>query len=262
MVPQLSALVADNAPSTLVAVLTTLVAVLALTQAVTLIVVGRLQRTVRAASASAQTSAQTSAQISASTAAPDAVRPLEPRDDEEPQSRHTDRTPPPLSPRRDEPAVVDAALAMPAPVMVEFDPDAEYGAPIAPTARVPQQVPYPPQHDLVVGEPAPSLRSSVDSAHPPAIVPTTPPRTPPPIAPRGSVRPSRLPLMAPAGSAAAFPQRRGAVVRQEGFASIEEMAVSAVIDGGRAVPQVAQTMRVSTALVAYWVAKSGRARVR
>lgn len=59
------------------------------------------------------------------------------------------------------------------------------------------------------------------------------------------------------------PAPRGAgqpSVDQKEFMSIEEMAVTAVIDGGRPLAQVAQTYRVSTSLVAYWVAKSKRSR--
>ncbi|WP_343885162.1 hypothetical protein, partial [Subtercola frigoramans] len=42
------------------------------------------------------------------------------------------------------------------------------------------------------------------------------------------------------------------------FRTVEELAVSAVLDGGKPITTVAKTLRVTTSMVASWVAKAQR----
>lgn len=40
------------------------------------------------------------------------------------------------------------------------------------------------------------------------------------------------------------------------FMSVEQLAVSAVLDDAKAIPVVARTLKVPTSLISYWVAKA------
>jgi hypothetical protein len=175
-------------------------------------------------------------------------------------SKRTTKLPPPLAR-----PVVEPQKAY--SILDDFDEDAEYGdggkvisaapspspsaAPPAPswTATTPVhiQTPVPPAWDTVTPrEPAP--RTSPAPRIPPSLTTSTAtPRTPPAVPERSEFRSHKS---------------AGHEETTSRFSSVEDLAVAAVLQGGRSVEDVARTLRLSPAAVALWVSKADPTRAR